>query len=90
MFKWYKRQLSSTDNYNPNNNCKTLTVFYMTADILSNKTSEATVTELFICDRKLNTSIVFTTQSYLPVPKNVKLNCKHYLILSIPNKRDFQ
>lgn len=62
----------------------------MTADIHSNKTSEATVTELFICDRKLNTSIVFTTQSYLAVPKNVRLNCKHYLILSIPNKRDFQ
>ena len=31
-------------------------------------------TQLFIKGRKLNISLVFITQSYFPVPKNVRLN----------------
>ena len=48
------------------------------------------VTELFIRVRKLNISLVFITQSYFAVPKNISLNSMHYFILKIPNKRELQ
>ena len=38
------------------------------------------VTELFIRGRKLNISIVFITQSYFKVPKDVRLNFTHFLL----------
>ena len=46
----------------------------MIVDILSNKTPNPTVTALFIRSRKLNISLVFITQPYFAVPKNIKLN----------------
>ena len=48
------------------------------------------VMELFIRGKKLNISIVFITQSYFTVPKNIRLNSTHYFIMKIPNKRDLQ
>ena len=48
------------------------------------------VTELFIRGRKLNISIVFITQSYFKVPKDVRLNSTHFFIMKIPNKRELQ
>ena len=47
-------------------------------DILSNKKLNPVVTSLFIrrC-RKLSTSLVFITQSYFTVPKNIRLNSTH-------------
>ena len=48
------------------------------------------MTELFIRGRKLNISIVFITQSYFEVPKDVGLNSTHFLIIKIPNKRELQ
>ena len=48
------------------------------------------VKELFIRSRKLNISLVFITQSYLSVPKDVRLNTIHYLIMKINNKRELQ
>ena len=63
------------EEYNPNKNKKLLTVFDdMIADILSNKKLNPVVTELFIKRRKLNISLVFITQSYFAVPKNIRLN----------------
>ena len=62
----------------------------MTADMLSNKKLNPIVTELFIKDRKLNISIVFITQSYFSVPKNIRLNSTHYFIMKIPNKLERQ
>ena len=35
-------------------------------------------------------SLVFITQSYLSVPKDVRLNSTHYLIMKINNKRELQ
>ena len=61
----------------------------MTADMINNKKLNPIVTELFIRGRKLNISIVFITQSYFKVPKDVKLNSTHFFIMKIPNKRDF-
>ena len=48
------------------------------------------VTELFIRGRKLNISLVFITQSYFKVPKDVRLNTTHFFIMKIPNKRELQ
>ena len=45
-------------------------VFYdMIADMLNNKNLNPVVTELSIRGRKLNTSLVFITQSYFAVTK---------------------
>ena len=41
-----------------------------------------------IRSRKLNVSLVFITQSYFSVPKDVRLNSTHYLIMKINNKRE--
>ena len=49
-----------------------------------------TVTKLFISDRKLKISIVFITQSYSKVPKDIRLNSMHFFIIKIPNKRELQ
>ena len=46
----------------------------MIAEILSNKKLNPVVTELFISGRKLNNSLVIIIQSYIAVPKNIRLN----------------
>ena len=48
------------------------------------------MTELFIRGRKLNISIVFITQSYSKVPKEVRLNTTHFIIIKILSKRELQ
>ena len=58
----------------------------MIADIMTNKKFKAIIKELFIRCRKLNISLVFITQSYFSVPKDVRLNSTHYLIMKINNK----
>ena len=60
---------------NPNKKRKILVVFYdMIADMLSNKKLYQIVTELFITGRNLKISLVFISQSYFAVPKNIRLN----------------
>ena len=49
----------------------------MIAD-MTNKKFQAIIKELFIRCRKLNISLVFITQSYFSVPKDVRLNSTHY------------
>ena len=62
----------------------------MIADMINNKKLNSIVTELFIRGRKLNISLVFITQSYFKVPKDVRLNTTHFFIMKIPNKRELQ
>ena len=62
----------------------------MTTDMIKNKKLNSIVTELFIRGRKLNISLVFITQSYFKVPKDVRLNTTHFFIMKIPNKRELQ
>ena len=62
----------------------------MIADMINNKKLNSIVTELFIRRRKLNISLVFITQSYFKVPKDVRLNTTHFFIMKIPNKRELQ
>ena len=50
----------------------------MIAHMINNKKLNPVVTELFIRGRKLNISIIFITQSYFKMPKDVKLNSTHY------------
>ena len=77
----------SIEECNSNKKRKVLIVFDdMIADVLSNKKLKPIVTELFIRGRKLNISLVFITQSYFVVSKNIRLNSMHYFIMKIPNK----
>ena len=58
--------------------------------MIHNKKLNSIVTELFIRGRKLNISLVFITQSYFKIPKDVRLNTTHFIISKIPNKRELQ
>ena len=79
------------DDYNPNRQRKILIVFDdMIADIMSNKKFQAIIKESLIRCRKLNISLVFITKSYFSVPKDIKLNSTHYLIMKINNRKKLQ
>ena len=79
------------NNYNPNRKRKVLIVFDdMIADIMTNKRFQSIIKDLFIRCRKSNISFVFITQSYFSVPKVLRLNLTHYLIMKINNKRELQ
>ena len=78
-------------DYNLNRKRKIIIVFDdMIEDIKSNKKFEAIIIELFIRCRKLNISLVFITQSYFRVPKDVRLSSTRYLIMKINNNRELQ
>ena len=79
------------EDYNLGRERKILIVFDdMIADMINNKKLNPIVAELFIRGRKLNISIVFITQSYFKVPKDVRLNSTHFFIMKILNKRELQ
>ena len=79
------------NDYNSNRGRKIIIVFDdMILDIMTNKKFQTIIKELFIRCRKLNISFVFITQSYFSVPKNVRLNSTHYLIVKINNERKLQ
>ena len=74
---------------NPRRKRQKLIVFdAMIADIMTNKKLKAIIKELFIRCRKLIISLVFITQSFFSVPKDVRLNSTHYLIMKINNRRE--
>ena len=60
----------------------------MIADIMTNNKFQVIIKELFIRCRKLNIYLVFITQYYFSVPKEVKLNSTLYLKMKIHNKRE--
>ena len=60
----------------------------MIADMINNEKLNSTATELFITGRKLNISLVFITQSYFEIPKDVRLNTSHFSIAKISDKRE--
>ena len=79
------------EDYNPIRKRKVLIIFDdMIADRISNNKLNPIVTELFVRGRKLNISIVFITQSYFKVPKDVRLSSTHFFIMKIPNKIELQ
>ena len=58
--------------------------------MIDDKKLNAIVTELFIRGRKLNMSLVFSTQSCFKAPKDVRINFNHFFIMKISNKRELQ
>ena len=58
--------------------------------MLSNKKLNLIVTKLYTRGSKLNISLIFFTQSYFVVPKNIRSNSTHYFVMKIPNKRELQ
>ena len=72
------------ENIHDYNSCrkrKILIVFDdMIADIMTNKKFQAIIKELFIRRRKLNISLVFITQSYFSLQKDVRLNLTHLIM----------
>ena len=79
------------EEYNPNKKQKVLIAFDdIVAGVLSNEILNPIVTELFIRKKRLNIYLVFITQSYFAVPKNIRLNSTHCFVMKIPNKREHQ
>ena len=79
------------NDYNSDRRRKILIVFDdMIEDIMTNKKFQAIIKELLSRCRKLNISFVFITQSYFSVPKDVRLNSTHYLIMKINNRKELQ
>ena len=79
------------NHYNPDKENKILIVFDdLIADMINNKKLNSILTHLFIRGRKLNISLVFITQPYFKVPKDVRLNTTHFFIMKIPNKIELQ
>ena len=83
--------LEDINSYNKNRNKKVLIIFDdMIADIMRSEKFKAIVKELFIRCRKLNTSIVFITESYVRTPKDARLNSTHYILMKISNKKELK
>ena len=81
----------SIEYYNWEKGNEVLIVFFnMIANMIKNKKLNSAVTELFTRSRKLNCSVVFITQSYFEVPKEVRLNTMHFFIMKIPNREELQ
>ena len=79
------------EEYNPNKEHEILIVFAdMIADMLNNKKIKPVVSELLITGRKQKISLVFITQAYFVVPKNIRLNSMHYFIIKILNNCKLQ
>ena len=62
----------------------------MIVDTLSNEKPNQIVTELFVRGRKLNISLVFITQSYFALSKNIRLNSTYSFIMKISNKQELK
>ena len=66
---------NNIDDYNPSRKKKGLIVFDdMIPDIMTNEKFRAIIKELFARCRKLNISLVFITECYFSLPKEVRLN----------------
>ena len=76
------------EEYNVGKKRKILIVFDdMIADMINNKKLNPRVTDLFIRERKVNICLVFITQSYFKVSKDVRLNSTRFSIMKILNRR---
>ena len=82
---------NNINNYNPTTIRKNLIVLDdMIADINTNKKFPGIFKDLFFRCRKLNICLIFSTLFYFSVPKEVRLNSTHYLIMKIYIRRELQ
>ena len=83
--------LSNIEDYNKTGRRKVLIIFdNMISHVMSDKKALQILKDLFIRCRKLNISLCFLTQSYFSVPKDVRLNCTHYILFKLNSKRELQ
>ena len=61
-------------------------IIHTIADVLRNRKLNPIVIDLFTGGRKLN--IAHVTQSFVAVPKNIRLNSTRYFCMKSPNKRE--
>ena len=64
--------------------------FFNYENIMTNKIFQSIIKELFIRCRKRNVSLVFITQPYYSVSKDVRLNSTHFLIMKINIRIELQ
>ena len=62
----------------------------MISHVVSDKKAQQILKYLFIRCRKLNILLCFLTQSYFSVPKDVRLNCTHYVLFKLNIRRELQ
>ena len=83
--------LSDIEDYKKKRKRKIFIIFDdMISHVESDKKAQQILKELFIRCRKLNISLCFLTQSYFSVPKDVRLNCTHYILFKLNNRRELQ
>ena len=79
------------EDYNKKKKRNVLIVFDdMISHVMFDKKAQQVFKELFIRCRKLNILLCFLTQSYFSVPKDVRLNCTHYIKFKLNNKRELE
>ena len=77
---------SDIEDYNKKRKRKILIIFDdMISHFMSDRRAQQIFKDLFIRCRKLNISLCFLT-SYFSVPKDVRLNCTHYILFKLNNK----
>ena len=80
--------LSNIEDYNKYRKRKILITFDdMISHVMSDEKAQQILKDLFIRCRKLNISLCYLTQSFFSVPKDVRLNCTHYILFKLNNKR---
>ena len=83
--------LLDVEDYNKKRKRKVLIIFDdMISHVMSDQKAQQILKDLFIRCRKLNSSLCFLTQSYFSVPKDVRLNCTHYILFKLNNRRKLQ
>ena len=83
--------LPNIEDYNKKRRRKVVIVFDdKISHVMSDKKAQKILKDLFIRCRKLNISLCFLTQSYFSVSKDVRLNCTHYILFKLNNKRELQ
>ena len=79
------------DEFNPDKDNKNVIVLDdMIAHMINNTKLNSIVTKLFIRGRKLNIYLLFITQSYFKVPKDVRLNTTHFFSKKFKIKESFK
>ena len=79
------------EDYNKKRKIKILIVFDdLISYIKSDKKAQKILLDSSIRSRNLNISFCFLTQSYFSVPEDVRLNCTHYIIFKLNDKRELQ
>ena len=62
----------------------------MISDMKANEKLSTMVTKLFMIGRMLNILLIFLSQYYFEVPKDIRIGATHYCTMKIPNKRELQ